>query len=204
MKKNRADAGTPQRSPDPRGKGSGDAANNETTMTASAGTQESVPLSAELEERLQRLDGWRRRFLMAVRLKDRLSLLVAFGLTDYDIAKAVPGVAARSVRRWRTEGPPVSKTVARWEAVDDLCSLIGLLIADGTYDEEGIVAWLRSRQPELGNQRPLNVLGSGDFDAVLATVERGLVPAAVDGDAVISPPRRLMPSRMTAGPSGDS
>jgi hypothetical protein len=132
----------------------------------------------------------------AVRLRDRLRLLVDFGLTDRDIAKATPGAAPRSIRRWRTEGPPSTKVSERWEPVDDLCSIIGLFLADGSYDRESIVAWLRSRHPVLDSRRPLEVLGDGDFSAVLLAAERTLSLGGVaEDDSIFAthPGRQLDP-----------
>lgn len=122
---------------------------------------------------------WLTSFAKAARLGDRLRLLVDFGLTDRDIAKATPGAAARSIRRWRTEGPPATKASERWEPIDDLFTIISLLLADGSYDNEGVVAWLRSRHRALDNRRPLDVLGEGDFSAVIGAAEQTLTPRGV-------------------------
>jgi hypothetical protein len=143
--------------------------------------------------RLRELATWRRLFLTARRLNERLALLDAFGLTDRDIAKAVPNATARSVRRWRTEagGVPTTRLAERWEPVDDLCAIIGYFLADGSYDEESVVSWLRSRQPELGNQRPLDTLSAGDFHAVLEAAERSVTSSSAEEDEVVPLPRRV-------------
>src|SRR5690242_8055503 len=70
---------------------------------------------------------WLELFARAARLHERLELLSEFGLTDQDLAKAT-GIAARSVRRWRTEGPPSTKVAERWEPIDDLCTVISYFL----------------------------------------------------------------------------
>jgi hypothetical protein len=142
---------------------------------------------------------WLALFGAAVRLRDRLRLLIEFGLTDRDIAKATPGAAARSIRRWRTEGPPATKVSERWEPVDDLFAIIGLFLADGSYDNESIVAWLRSRQPALDNRRPLDALGERGFAAVLGAAERTLRPGGIaeeDSFFTAHPGRRVDTTRI--------
>ena len=55
----------------------------------------------------------------------------------------------------------------RWGPVDDLCAIIGFLLPMAhTSSEEGVLAWLRSRHPELAQRRPLDALGAGDFVCV--------------------------------------
>lgn len=71
-------------------------------------------VSPQLRAQLKRLAEWQERFVAARGLGERLRLLVAFGLTDHDIAKAVPDAGARSVRRWRTDGPPTTRRAQRW------------------------------------------------------------------------------------------
>jgi hypothetical protein len=157
--------------------------------------------SDEAQARAERFTGWRRRFLTARRLDERLRLLAAFGLHDDDVVKVVRTAKVRSIRRWRTERPPATRLAERWEPIDDLCAVIGYFLADETYDEEGIVAWLRSRQGQLDYQRPLDVLGAGDFDAVRAAVEYEL-------DLIDAREQELIPvahepsAQLPADPSG--
>ena len=126
----------------------------------------------------ERLEQWRQRLLAAVRLEQRLALLHELGLTDAEVARAVgPDAKARSIRRWRVTGVAPSRVAERWEPIDNLCAIVGFFLADGTYDEEGIVAWLRSRHESLGYEHPLERLGTGDFAAVLAAAESTLRPA---------------------------
>ncbi|HKG04345.1 MAG TPA: hypothetical protein VKB03_14305 [Conexibacter sp.] len=143
-------------------------------------------VTPELKARLMRLAEWQERFVAARGLGERLRLLVSFGLSDHDIAKAVPGAGARSVRRWRTEGPPTTRAAQRWEPIDDLCATVGFLLANATYDEEGIVAWLRSRNAALDHQRPLDVLGGGQFEAVRAAAERDVEQVAASDEELFS------------------
>jgi hypothetical protein len=90
----------------------------------------------------------------------------------------------------------------RWEPVDDLCAIISYFLADGSYDQESIVSWLRSRQLELDNQRPLDTLSGGDFHVVLQAAERTLTGSSAEEDEVIPLPRRAnrkdIPARQRA------
>lgn len=141
-------------------------------------SQRVEPTHARSREGRTGLD-WLERFGKAVRLRDRLKLLAEFGLTDRDIAKATPDTAERSIRRWRKEGPPATKVSERWDPIDDLFAVINFFLADGSYDDESIVAWLRSRHPALESCRPLDVLGEGNFSAVLAAAEQTLSPGGI-------------------------
>jgi Protein of unknown function (DUF2384) len=154
-------------------------------------TTQSTP-TPELRARLKRLAEWQERFVTARGLDERLRLLVAFGLSDHDIAKTVPNAGVRSVRRWRTEGPPKTRAAQRWEPIDDLCATVGYFLANATYDEEGIVAWLRSRNHALDHQRPLDVLGEGRFEAVRAAAEREIELVAVPEDDLFSISQRTL------------
>ena len=160
--------------------------------------QDEFHAADELRERLQRLQRWQRRFLSAEQIDKRLQLLVEFGLTDRDIAQAVPNAQARSIRRWRTERPPATRLAERWEPVDDLCTIVRYMVSDGSYDEQGVVAWLRSRQPELSNERPLDVLQRGDFDSVTAAAAQRLVSVRVEDHEQIAVPRRPSVTRVPA------
>lgn len=129
----------------------------------------------ELRERMERAAYWSRAFLLSRGLDDRLRLLIEFGLTDVDVARVMPSdVSPRSVRRWRTERAPMTRTAERWEPVDDLFALVGYFIANNTYDEEATVAWLRSRHRALDFERPLDALRAGRFEAVRAAAEEDL------------------------------
>jgi hypothetical protein len=66
---------------------------------------------------------------------------------------------------------PRTKSAERWAAIDDLYYTVSYFLADGSFDEDAIIAWLRSRQPELLDRRPLEVLRNGDFEAVRDAAE---------------------------------
>lgn len=154
------------------------------------GSAQAANVSPELRAQLKRLAEWQERFVTARGLAERLRLLVAFGLSDHDIAKTVPDAGARSVRRWRTEGAPTTRAAQRWEPIDDLCATVGYMLANATYDEEGIVSWLRSRNAGLDHQRPLDVLGEGRFEDVRAAAERDVELVAVADEELFSLPQR--------------
>jgi len=151
-----------------------------------------------LRERLRRLAEWQERFVTVRGLGERLHLLVAFGLTDHDIAKVVPNAQPRSVRRWRAQGPPTTRVAERLEPIDDLCATIGFFLANATYDEEGIVGWLRSRNAALDHRRPLDALREGGFDAVREAAEREVELVAVRREDLLPAPG---PKR-SRGPEG--
>lgn len=141
------------------------------------------------EETLYRRLAWQQRLLAAVRPQDLLEALIDLGLQDRDLVRACSrsSLSTRTLRRWRREGFPESKADERWEALDDLRAIIGFMLAEGTYDdEEGIVSWLRSRQPDLNLQRPLDVLGEGRFDEVLRSAERASGPAPGEGPITLA------------------
>ncbi len=101
-------------------------------------------VAPELAERFERLAKWRGAFEQTVRsLPERLTLLHDFGLTDHDLAAAIPDGKARAVRRWRTSGPPSTRVSEIWRAVDDLYYMVSHFLADGSLDEAAIIAWLR-------------------------------------------------------------
>jgi hypothetical protein len=155
-------------------------------------------MTSELEQRLQRLSEWRTRLLAAVRPHDLLLLMHEFGLDDSDVAAAVPQVGERTVRRWRSEGTPTSKASARWRQLDDLRSIVGFLLAEGSYDEEGIVAWLRSRREGLGWERPLDALAAQRFSEVLAEAEASVASLPRPEDDVVAPPSLPSPEAIVA------
>ena len=150
-------------------------------------TDSHLPTKARSDGAVRAPLDWLARFGGAVRFGDRLRLLAEFGLSDADIAKATPGAAVRSIRRWRTQGAPVTKASERWEPIDDLCAVISFFLADGSYDEDAIVSWLRSRQRVLENRRPLDVLGEGLFSAVLDGAEQTVgLQGVAERDSVFS------------------
>jgi len=111
------------------------------------------------------LNGWRD----ASTLQQRLRVLHAFGLDDCDFVSALgeAGATMRSVRRWRTEVAPM-RPGRQWQAIDDVGALVRVLLGSGVYDAAGALAWVRSRHDDLGQERPLDLLGSGRFADVRA------------------------------------
>jgi hypothetical protein len=177
--------------------GSGDRNGDGRTTTHHGDVHEGGVRATTAADQWARLNRQRQRLLAAVRLGQLLEVLREFGFTDADVARVMlPEVSERTVRRWRTEDAPTSNVSRRWSRLDDLRAIVGLLLADGTYDEEGIVAWIRSRQPLLGQQRPLDLLREGRFDEVLLAAEQSLSSMDVEGDDVIQPPA---PTRSTGG-----
>jgi Protein of unknown function (DUF2384) len=83
---------------------------------------------------------------------------------------------------------PSTRLAERWEPVDDLSAIVNYFLADGSYDEESIVSWLRSRQLELANRRPLDVLREGDFDAVLTAAETTLNTSIANEEELVPLP----------------
>jgi hypothetical protein len=95
-----------------------------------------------------------------------VALFSAVGLSDADIALAV-GATERSVRRWRAGDQATSPTRYR-KQIDDLRAILVVLDETGTLSIDGAVHWLRARNRDLGDNRPLDVLRVGDFEAVRA------------------------------------
>ncbi|HXE46132.1 MAG TPA: hypothetical protein VN635_13180 [Conexibacter sp.] len=114
---------------------------------------------------------WRGQFRPTTGFSERLRLLAVFGLSDGDVARAVPNVGARTVRRWRSGGPPTTRIAHRWEPVDDLWSMVGYVVGLATDDPDAVIAWLRSRDAALGYRSPLEALGQGRYDEVRAAAE---------------------------------
>ncbi len=151
-------------------------------------------LLPEFYDRLKRLEAWRCLFLTTRPLVERLALLHDFGLTDHDLAAAIPRSTPRAIRRWRAVGPPSTRSADIWRAVDDLYYTVSYFLADGSYDEPAIVAWLRSRQPELHDRRPLSALASGGFDDVRAAAEAVLCSGyGVPPEDLAQPPAPVSP-----------
>jgi hypothetical protein len=85
------------------------------------------------------------------------------GLTDADVATGV-GATERTVRRWRAKGPEGARPSNKWSELDDLRTVVVILIDDASLSTDGIIFWLRARNRALSFRRPLEVLGAGGFD----------------------------------------
>lgn len=87
------------------------------------------------------------------------------GLTERDIARAT-GANERSVRRWL--GGATMQTRSQ-ERIDDLRATV--LELSEAMPPNVIVNWLRARNRALGLDRPLDVLGEGEFRRVQNAIE---------------------------------
>jgi hypothetical protein len=125
-------------------------------------------------------------------------LLGHFGLTEVDIATAT-ATNPRSVRRWKLRTEPTRTTAQR---LDDLRNVIVLMRESGGMTDRAIVLWLRQRNRELEDHRPLEVLAHGLYshvrNAALAFLDRDQPPTpplpdtvrrALDGQSVDTEPQ---------------
>lgn len=106
-------------------------------------------------------------------------LLGQFGLTEVDIATAT-ATNPRSVRRWKLGTEPTRTTAAR---LDDLRNVILLMRESEGMTDRAIVLWLRQRNRELEDHRPLEVLAHGLYSHV-----RNAARAFLDRDQPPTPP----------------
>lgn len=125
-------------------------------------------------------DRWDRRFAEFAQLgiQQRLRLLADLGLTDEDISTAFPATAARSVRRWRVEASSAKVRARRWDVIDDIGALASAHFAgDAPRSPDVLVHWLRTRNRELDEQRPLQCIAEGDsgFRRARAALDRDLL-----------------------------
>lgn len=88
-------------------------------------------------------------------------------LTNAELAK-ITGVKARQVQHWAagTHRP-------QGEAKDRLLELHYILERlRNVYTAEGTDIWVHGRNRDLGGEKPINLLAAGQFERVLAAVER--------------------------------
>lgn len=89
------------------------------------------------------------------------------GLKLVDIARAT-GVRERQVQNWAAgSSRPQGETRDR---LVDTHYIVRLL--SEVYRPEGVEIWLHARNPELGGDRPLDLLAGGDFQPVVHAVDR--------------------------------
>lgn len=89
------------------------------------------------------------------------------GLTAAEIGR-ITGVRERQVQNWAAgSSRPASETRDR---LVDVHYIVRQL--QDVYRPEGIEIWLHSRNPELGGQRPIELLVEGDFEPVVNAVLR--------------------------------
>lgn len=89
------------------------------------------------------------------------------GLTVSEMASVI-GVNERQVRNWSTgENTPAGgnrdKLLQLYYVVQQLREV---------YTSEGAEIWLHGRKRSLGGRRPVELLASGEYDEVLAAIER--------------------------------
>lgn len=121
-------------------------------------------------------------------------------LTDREIA-LVAGAHEVTVRRWRS--PRTANVPTNNAGLDDLRVITGLLLNSGVMRPEQIALYLRHRNAELDQKRPLELLTRGEFERVLkatqAVVDRVLLsPAPADDGDVIEPPEIQVAGRSGA------
>ncbi|MBV9193541.1 MAG: hypothetical protein JO168_05305 [Solirubrobacterales bacterium] len=125
-------------------------------------------------------------------------LLGHFGLSELDIATAT-ATNPRSVRRWKLGTEPTRTTAER---LDDLRNVIVLMRESEGMSDRAIVLWLRQRNRELEDHRPLEVLAHGLYshvrNAALGFLDRDHPPTpplpdtvrrALDGHGVDTEPQ---------------
>ena len=88
-------------------------------------------------------------------------LLAGVGLTDADMAIAT-GAHPRTIRRWKEGSEPNRATADR---LDDLRNVVVTMREAGMTDR-ATVLWLRHRNRELEDHRPLEVLGQDAYEHV--------------------------------------
>jgi hypothetical protein len=89
------------------------------------------------------------------------------GLTVAEMAGLI-GVAERQVRNWSSgDNTPSGRNR------DRLLQLhyVARLLRD-VYTREGAEIWLHGRKRSLGGRRPVDLLADGEYDEVLAAIER--------------------------------
>lgn len=87
------------------------------------------------------------------------------GITQAELAEAV-GTSVRTVQNWtRGDATPRGKTATRLVDVQHLVHEL-----QDVYTDEGIQIWLRSRNRNLGGQRPMELLAADRVDEVLVEV----------------------------------
>jgi Protein of unknown function (DUF2384) len=108
----------------------------------------------------------------AIEAAEIVDALKPYGIKQRDVASVVH-VTDRAVRGWRTG----SIVPARYDRLAELRDLVALL--SDSLTERGVGQWLHARNRTLDGERPLEVLGQGDF----ARVERA-ARAFIEGSYV--------------------
>jgi ribosome-binding protein aMBF1 (putative translation factor) len=89
------------------------------------------------------------------------------GLSQTDLADAI-GASLRTVQNWAT-GQSTPRGDSREKLLD-----VQFLIDElrDVYTDEGIGIWLRARNRNLGDARPVELITSGHMDRVLTEAQR--------------------------------
>jgi hypothetical protein len=93
-------------------------------------------------------------------------------LSDREVARALGGAHEVTIRRWRSKS--ASGMPRDTEQLDDVRAVVALLLRSGVLYPEEIGRFLRARNEDLGHQRPLDLLGTGnetEFYRVLEAAE---------------------------------
>lgn len=93
--------------------------------------------------------------------------LRATALTNAEVA-TITGVKVRQVQHWasgahRPQGDAKDRLLELHYIVERLRDV---------YKPEGVDIWIHARNRDLGGEKPIDLLGSGRFEEVLAAVER--------------------------------
>jgi hypothetical protein len=134
------------------------------------------------------------RFLVAFSFQAKVQALLDAGYSSLELAKVAGASGSRAVRRW-ADGVAARRRDVE-ERIDNLFAIVAHLIYASPYELEDIVGWTRSRNRELGLQRPIAVLQDPErFDDVLRAAELlsagALLPGPRSGGATTGPPRAV-------------
>jgi hypothetical protein len=88
-------------------------------------------------------------------------------LTNSELAE-ITGVKTRQVQHWasgahRPQGDAKDRLLELHYIVERLLEV---------YKPEGVDIWIHARNRSLGSQKPIDLLRAGEFEAILAAVER--------------------------------
>lgn len=106
----------------------------------------------------------------AVEVRDVVSALAGFSLTQADLARAT-GASERSVRNWKKTSAIRPEYEERLRDVREVA-----LILQDSLTPRGVGQWLRARNRMLGGRRPIELIGEGELAKVKEAAQ-----AFVDG-----------------------
>jgi len=86
------------------------------------------------------------------------------GLSAAELGTAA-SAGARTVRNWSTGTGALHASPTSKQRLDDIRMIAGI-IAETAASAEAVGAWLRARNRDLDFERPLELLGRGEFDRV--------------------------------------